>query len=55
MAKRESNMTSPISVEIIIIPDAEKVAEAAKRAAPSYRRALLKLIKKQKDAEKSPA
>ena len=55
MAKRESNMSSPTSIEVIIIPDAERVAEAAKRAAPAYRRVLLKLIKQQKDAEKSPA
>lgn len=52
---RESNMSSPTTVEVIIIPDAERVAEAAKRAAPSYRRALLKLINKQNEAEKSSA
>jgi len=45
---RESNMSSPTSVEVIIIPDPERVAEAAKRAAPGYRRALLKKIKQLK-------
>ena len=45
MEKRESNMSSPKSVEIVVIPDAEKVAEAVKRAAPGYRRALLKKLK----------
>jgi hypothetical protein len=52
---RKSNLTSPTTVEIVIIPDAERVAEATRRAAPSYRRALLKKLKSQKEAEKSPA
>ena len=45
-------MSSPKTVEIVIIPDAEKVAEAAKRAAPGYSRAL---IKKLKGKNKPPA
>ena len=42
---RKSNLTSPKAVEIIIIPDAEKVNEAAKLLAPGYKRALLKSLK----------
>jgi len=51
---RESHMTTIKSVEVIFIPDAEKVAEAVKRAAPGYRRALLKQIKEQQ-GKKPPA
>lgn len=45
MSQRKSNLTSPKSVEIFIIPDAEKVNEAAKLLAPGYKRALLKKLK----------
>jgi hypothetical protein len=55
LAKRVSCLTSPTMVEVIIIPDAERVAEATRRAAPSYRRALLKKLKSQKEAEKPSA
>jgi len=53
---RKSNLTSPNTVEIVFIPDAEKVKEAQKRAAPGYRRALLKKMKQlQSEEDKSPA
>lgn len=44
---RESKVTSPTSIEVVTIPDMERVAEAQKRAAPGYRRALLKKLKEQ--------
>jgi len=49
LAKRESNITSPRTIEIIIIPDAERVEQAAKIAAPAYRRELLKQIRKKEE------
>jgi hypothetical protein len=52
---RKTNVTSPISVEVIFVPDAEKVAEAIRIAAPAYRRALLKKIKEQQQAEAKPS
>lgn len=44
---RKSNVTTPISVEVVLIPNAEKVLQAQKMAAPGYRRALLKKLKQQ--------
>lgn len=46
MAKRLSSLSRPKVLEIIIVHDPEKVAEAVKQAAPGYRRALQKKIKR---------
>lgn len=44
---RKSKITSPTSVEIVIIPNQEKVKEAIKIAAPGYRRALIKRLQEE--------
>lgn len=43
--KRKSNLTHVKSIEIIFVPDEEKIKEAIKIAAQGYRRLLLKKIK----------
>lgn len=53
--QRKSNVTSPTSVEVIFIPNREKVEEAARIAAPGYRRALLKKLKAQAEEGKPSA
>lgn len=45
---RQSKVTSPISVEINFVPDAEKVEQAKKIAAVGYKRALIKQLKEEK-------
>lgn len=52
----KSKVTSPQSVELVFMPNAEKIAEAKRIAAPGYRRALIKKLKEQRTEEdKSPA
>lgn len=57
MAKRESNMSSPTSMEVFIIPvtrDSEKYKEIVKTAEPGGRKALIKQSRRQ-GQKKPPA
>lgn len=47
--KRETTMSSPRTIEIIFVPDAEKVEQAVKAAAPAF----LRLARKKQADEKT--
>lgn len=48
---KRSNLSRPISVEIVIVPDENRVAQAMQAAALGYRRALIQKLKEQKPYE----